>query len=100
MTLSMLQVKVKALKRLIKEREYNKEEIEANKKNIEEMKKNGEDEYEIKSQMKILDESYRMTVELDNLIFNHSNVLKEFLKGYKQDEDTTEANEILASLKH
>ncbi|KAF6066908.1 Tubulin binding cofactor A family protein [Candida albicans] len=57
---SPLQIKVNALKRLIKEEKLSKQEVAEQEQHINQMKANNADEYELKKQIQVLEESQRM----------------------------------------
>ena len=61
---SPLQIKVNALKRLIKEEKLSKQEVAEQEQHINQMKANNADEYELKKQIQVLEESQRMVPEV------------------------------------
>ena len=92
---SPLQIKVNALKRLIKEEKLSKTEVDEQEQHINQMKANNADEYELKKQIQVLEESQRMVPEVTKKVAEYRQALKEFLDSYKGDEDVTEAKELL-----
>ena len=92
---SLLQIKVNALKRLIKEEKLSKQEVAEQEQHINQMKANNADEYELKKQIQVLEESQRMVPEVTKKVAEYRQALKEFLDSYKGDEDVTEAKELL-----
>ena len=92
---SPLQIKVNALKRLIKEEKLSKQEVAEQEQHINQMKANNADEYEVKKQIQVLEESQRMVPEVTKKVAEYRQALKEFLDSYKGDEDVTEAKELL-----
>ena len=92
---SPLQIKVNALKRLIKEEKLSKQEVAEQEQHINQMKANNADEYELKKQIQVLEESQRMVPEVTKKVAEYIQALKEFLDSYKGDEDVTEAKELL-----
>ncbi|AOW31201.1 hypothetical protein MG5_05797 [Candida albicans P57072] len=92
---SPLQIKVNALKRLIKEEKLSKQEVAEQEQHINQMKANNADEYELKKQIQVLEESQRMVPEVTKKVAEYRQALKEFLDSYKGDEDVTEAKELL-----
>lgn len=92
---SPLQIKVNALKRLIKEEKLSKQEVAEQEQHINQMKANNADEYELKKQIQVLEESQRMVPEVTEKVAEYRQALKEFLDSYKGDEDVTEAKELL-----
>ncbi|RLP66958.1 hypothetical protein L150_05741 [Candida albicans Ca529L] len=92
---SPLQIKVNALKRLIKEEKLSRQEVAEQEQHINQMKANNADEYELKKQIQVLEESQRMVPEVTKKVAEYRQALKEFLDSYKGDEDVTEAKELL-----
>ena len=92
---SPLQIKVNALKRLIKEEKLCKQEVAEQEQHVNQMKANNADEYELKKQIQVLEESQRMVPEVTKKITQYRQALREFLDSYKGDEDVTEAKELL-----
>lgn len=90
---SQLQIKVNALKRLMKEQALYKKEAEADAKRVEQAKEEGKDEYEIKKMNEVLQETQKMVPELNKKIQTTLNGLKELLSS-DLDEDTTSAKEV------
>lgn len=84
-----LQIKVKALQRLLKEKSFYAKEVMECAHKLEQMKSAGADQYDVKKQTQILEESQRMVPEIENKIKDHTRSLSEFLKTYDGDEDTT-----------
>lgn len=93
---SQLQVKVNALKRLIKEEKLYQQEVTEQEQYVKSMQLNNADEYEIKKQIEVLQESQRMVPEITTKIFQHKEALKAFLDSFKGDEDTSAAKELVA----
>lgn len=91
---SQLQVKVNALKRLLKEEKYYKGDLADNEQEVARLQQAKADEYDIKKQSQIVDESKRMIQEVARLIETHKVGLREFLEGYDGD-DKQEALELL-----
>lgn len=92
---SPLQIKVNALKRLIKEEKLYKEEVEEQEKHVSQLKANNSDPYEIKKQVEVLDESKRMIPLVAKKIQEHKEGLSQFLDTYSGDEDLTEAKSLI-----
>ncbi|EGV63897.1 tubulin folding cofactor A [Yamadazyma tenuis] len=90
-----LEIKVNALKRLIKEESLYNQETAEQASLVDQMRTNNADPYELKKQVEVLNESKRMVVELTKKIDSHSKSLAEFLKGYSGDEDLTLASSLL-----
>ncbi|EMG48579.1 Tubulin-specific chaperone A [Candida maltosa Xu316] len=92
---SPLQIKVNALKRLIKEEKLYQQEVTEQEQFVNQMKSNNADEYELKKQIEVLEEAQRMVPEVTKKIKEHKEALKEFLETYKGDEDVSAAKELL-----
>lgn len=90
-----LQIKVSALKRLIKEESLYQQEVVEQEQYVEQMKKNNSDEYELKKQVQVLEESQRMVPEVSRKIEDHKQALAQFLESYKGEEDLSVAKELL-----
>lgn len=85
---SKLDIKVKALQRLLRERTYYAKELDEQQKHLDSMKAGEGDEYEIKKQSELVAESKRMIPELEKKIETHKMELRKFLDEYKGDENT------------
>lgn len=96
MSPSTLQIKVNALKRLIKEESLYQQEVTEQKNYVDQMKSNNADEYEIKKQTQVLEESQRMVPEVSEKIKKHKEALSQYVQEYKGDEDLSAAKELLA----
>lgn len=92
---TQLQIKVNALKRLIKEESLYQDEVTQQEKHINQMKEDKADEYEIKKQGEVLAESKRMVPNISKKIAEHKSALKSFLETYSGDEDTAIAQELI-----
>lgn len=92
---SPLQIKVNALKRLIKEEKLYQQEVSEQEQFVNQMKANNADEYELKKQIEVLEEAQRMVPEVTKKITQHKQSLKEFLETYSGEEDTSAAKELL-----
>lgn len=97
MSPSALQIKVNALKRLIKEESLYQQEVAEQQNFVNQMKSNNADEYELKKQIQVLEESQRMVPEVSEKIKKHKQALVEFVENYKGDEDLSAANELISS---
>lgn len=91
MSPTALQIKVKALQRLIKEKSFYSKEVTECAHKLEQMKSAGADQYDVMKQTQIWEESQRMVPELERKIQDHTQSLSEFLKTYDGEEDTTTA---------
>lgn len=90
-----LQIKTKALQRLIKERSLYSDEVLQHKEFLDQMKSSGADQYDVRKQSQILDESERMVVELERKIADHKDSLTAFLGSYSGDEDLSAAKALV-----
>lgn len=90
-----LQIKVNALKRLIKEEKLYQQEGEDQEKYVAQMKANKHDIYEIRKQIEVLDESKRMVPQVTQKIKEHREGLAIFLETYQGDEDVTVAKSLI-----
>ncbi|KAK6459981.1 tubulin binding cofactor A [Scheffersomyces coipomensis] len=95
MSPTQLTIKVNALKRLIKEETLYQQEVNEQESYVESMKSNNGDEYEIKKQVEVLDESKRMITELKKKLVSYTDDLKTFVENYTGDEDLSSAKELL-----
>ncbi|KAI5958806.1 RBL2 [Candida theae] len=92
---SQLQIKVSALKRLIKEKDMYQREVSEQEQYVNQLKANNGDEYELKKQVEVLDESKRMVPQVSKKIEELKKSLSEYLENYTGDEDVTEAKDLL-----
>lgn len=81
---SKLEIKVKALQRLLREKEYYEKELKEQEQELENMKQSSRDEYEIKKQDELVAEAKRMLPELDSKIKQHKAELAKFVEEYKE----------------
>lgn len=95
MSPSPLQIKVKALQRLLKEETLYAEEVQQNAEGLERLKSLGADQYELKRQQQVLDESKRMIPEVKKKITEHKQSLVTFLRSYNGDEDISIAQTLV-----
>lgn len=92
---SQLQIKVNALKRLLKEESLYTHEVDEQEKYVKQMERSQADEYELKKQIEVLNESKKMVPEVSSKISQHRESLKSFLESYNGDEDLSEAQLLL-----
>ncbi|RCK59369.1 Tubulin-specific chaperone A [Candida viswanathii] len=92
---SPLQIKVNALKRLIKEEKLYQQEVSEQEQFVSQMRANNADEYELKKQIEVLEEAQKMVPEVTKKIDQHRQALKEFLDTYNGEEDISAAKELL-----
>ncbi|CAH6721610.1 tubulin-specific chaperone A [[Candida] jaroonii] len=92
---SQLAIKTNALKRLIKEKSLYSQEVEDQSKYVQQLKASNSDEYELKKQIEVLEESKRMVPQVDSKIEAMKKSLKDFLESYNGDEDVATAKSLL-----
>lgn len=92
---TQLEIKTKAIQRLLKEQKLYEKEILEQEEFLKHMKSSDADEYEVRKQEKVLDESKRMIPELSKKIKEHGEALKLFLGDYKCEGDVSLARELL-----
>lgn len=92
---SPVQIKVNALKRLIKEETLYKQEVTEQESYVNQMRANKVDEYELKKQIEVLEESQRMVPEVTKKIAQHKEALSQFLESYDGEDDLTEAKSLI-----
>lgn len=90
-----LDIKVKALQRLVKEKSYYVKELEEQESALAALTTNRGDEYEIKKQGELVAETKRMLPELDIKISKHKEELAKFIEGYKGEESLDLAKSLL-----
>lgn len=92
---SKLDIKVKALQRLLREKDYYFKELGDQEKHLESLTASKGDEYEIKKQGELVAETKRMIPELEGKITLHREELSKFLDGYKGEENTDLAKSLI-----
>lgn len=90
-----LEIKTKALQRLLKERQLYENEVSEQEEYLKQMKASDSDEYEVRKQEKVLNESRRMVPELAKKIKEHGEALKLFIAGYTGEEDLGVPRELI-----
>ena len=90
-----LEIKTKAVQRLLKEEQLYLKDISEQEEQLQQMRASDTDEYEIKKYEKVLDESKRMVPELKKKIQEHAKGLKSYIEDYKGDEDTSDLKALL-----
>lgn len=90
-----LQIKTKAIQRLLKEKSLYAQEVADQERVLKDMRDNKHDEYAIKKHEEVLAESKRMIPELEKKIKSHKESLAEFLKSYSGDEDVSIASSLV-----
>ena len=95
MALTPIQIKINAIKRLVKEESLYKQEVEEQEQYVAGMRKANADEYEIKKQVEVLEESKRMVPEVSKKVAQYKEDLATFLKSYTGTDDLAEAKLLL-----
>lgn len=90
-----LEIKTKALQRLLKEQQLYEKEVLEQEEYLKQMKASDSDEYEVRKQEKVLDESKRMVPELSKKVKEHGEALKVFIGGYTGEEDLGVSMELI-----
>ncbi|GEQ66528.1 hypothetical protein JCM33374_g191 [Metschnikowia sp. JCM 33374] len=92
---SQLQIQLKALERLIKEKNLYSRDAENESIRLQEMKAEMVDVYEIKKQEEVLRESIRMVPEIEAKIEIFKRKLTDLLANYEGDENLDVAKDLL-----
>ncbi|CCH42939.1 Tubulin-specific chaperone A [Wickerhamomyces ciferrii] len=90
---SQLEIKTKALGRLIKEESLYQDELKAQEAHVEQLKSSGADQYDLKKQVEVLDDTKNVIPEIRKKIDEAQQSLEEFLKEYQGTEDLTASKE-------
>ncbi|ODQ82564.1 hypothetical protein BABINDRAFT_24426, partial [Babjeviella inositovora NRRL Y-12698] len=90
-----LEIKLKSLNRLMKEESLYREELAEQQVVVDNLKANNADEYDLKKQIEVLEETRKMIPELLKKVTEHKQALDEFLESYSGEEDLTEAKEAI-----
>ncbi|AAS50248.1 AAL118Cp [Eremothecium gossypii ATCC 10895] len=104
---TQLEIKVRALQRLIKEEKYYQDELREQRERVELLKRDASvDPYELKKQIEVMQDTERLLPRFYEKVQQFYNDLKDFVNGYNGDEDTADAhnalklgNDLLASRK-
>lgn len=95
-----LQIKTRALQRLVKEEKLYQQELDEQQQLVDGLKADpNTDEYELKKQLEILQENDKMIPAIKAKVKEHAKLLEEFLKANSVNEDTEPATKLLAQLK-
>lgn len=92
-----LQIKTNALSRLLKEQKLYRQEVLDQQKFVQQMISKNADEYEIRKQQQVLEESQRMITELDKKVNEHTDDLKNYVANYEGEENLDAARGLLSS---
>ena len=100
MSPTQLEIKVKALQRLVKEEKYYLQELKDQKKHVDELKADSSvDKYDLKKQEEVLADTERLLPTLYVKIKEFQDNLEEYLNTYNRNEDTKEAKEAIETSK-
>ncbi|KAL3231402.1 Tubulin-specific chaperone A [Nakaseomyces bracarensis] len=97
---TQLEIKVKALQRLVKEEKYYLQELKDQQKHVKKLKADSSvDKYDLKKQEEVLNDTERLLPTLYVKIKEFMDNLEEYLESYTGAEDTKEAKEAIESAK-
>lgn len=97
---TQLEIKVKALQRLVKEEKYYLQELKDQQKHVKKLKEDSSvDKYDLKKQEEVLNDTERLLPTLYVKIKEFMDNLEEFLESYNGSEDTKEAKEAIEAAK-
>lgn len=95
---TQLEIKVKALKRLVKEEGYYQQELKDQEAHVAKLKEDKSvDSYDLKKQEEVLDDTKRLLPTLYEKIKEFKEDLKQFLESYQGTEDVSEAKTVITS---
>ncbi|CCK71332.1 Rbl2p KNAG_0G02760 [Huiozyma naganishii CBS 8797] len=105
---TQLEIKVKALQRLVKEHSYYQQELKDQKSHVDAMQKDPQvDSYDLKKQVEVLQDTERLLPTLYKKIGEFKENLEQYVASYDGSEPTeeakqatTKATELLASVKN
>ena len=92
---TQLEIKVKALQRLQKEQELYRVDLLEEGKVLAQLKNKNTDEYDLRKQTEVLQESERMIEELTRKIKEHKENLTRFVNLYEGNEDLSLAKSLI-----
>jgi tubulin-specific chaperone A len=90
---SQLEIKTKALGRLVKEEGLYQKEVKEQEQVVEKLKAVNGDEYDIKKQIEVLNDTKQMVPEIRQKIKQSLDALEAYLESYTGSEDVSAANE-------
>lgn len=97
---TQLEIKVKALQRLVKEEKYYVQELKDQQKHVKNLKADTSvDKYDLKKQEEVLNDTERLLPTLYVKIKEFMDNLEEYLGSYSGSEDTNEAKEAIEAAK-
>lgn len=96
---SQLDIKTRALGRLIKEESLYHQELSEQERVVASMKQQQADPYELKKQVEVLEDTRKMIPELRKKVKESLGSLEHFLGEYSGDDDLTMANANIAAAK-
>ncbi|CAI2029550.1 hypothetical protein SEUBUCD646_0H02960 [Saccharomyces eubayanus] len=95
---TQLEIKVKALKRLVKEEGYYQQELKDQEAHVAKLKEDKSvDSYDLKKQEEVLDDTKRLLPTLYEKIREFKEDLAQFLESYQGTEDVSEAKTVITS---
>ncbi|SCW03319.1 LAFE_0G07800g1_1 [Lachancea fermentati] len=93
---TQLEIKVRALQRLVKEEAYYQQDLKEQKERVNDLKSKSEvDPYDLKKQVEVLQDTERLLPTLYDKINQFREDLNQFVQSYKGTEDTAAAKDIL-----
>lgn len=93
---TQLEIKVKALQRLVAEETYYQQEAKDQAAHVENLQKDSKiDPYDLKKQVEVLQDTQRLLPTLYKKIGEFKDNLNQFLESYEGDESTTDAAMII-----
>lgn len=96
MTPTQLQIKTKALQRLLKEELYYKEELRQQQETVAKLKSDPSvDSYDLKKQVQVLNDTERLLPVLYEKIEEFCQDLKNFIEIYEGNESLVDSNELV-----
>ncbi|AET38093.1 Rbl2p Ecym_2359 [Eremothecium cymbalariae DBVPG len=97
---TQLEIKVRALQRLVKEENYYQEELKEQKERVEQLQQDfSVDPYDLKKHVEVMQDTERLLPKFYEKVEQFYEDLKNFLGDYQGDEDTTDAYKVLDSAK-
>lgn len=96
---TQLEIKTKALGRLIKEESLYQNDLKEQEAHVESLKSGNADSYEIKKQVEVLDDTKNVIPEIRKKIAEAQESLESFIKDYTGTEDLSAAKEQIEASK-
>lgn len=93
---TQLEIKVRALQRLVKEETYYKQELKDQKAHVDTLKKDSSvDPYDLKKQIEVLEDTERLLPTLYKKIQEFKENLEQYLDSYEGTEEIKDAKQIV-----